>query len=250
MVLQGYVLAILIEKKAYREYPAFSTCRAVGLAENLMFLYFASYHSSLYQKVQWTTYPLGVVTVVVLVWEVFYILFHPFSSLPKQTISHFIQAVFAICLVSILFAIRFPGAQPTLWMTFARATDQVVTWVLCGVFGFIAIFARYFGIPWRHRVFGIAAGYLLYLGVDVAVTTAIVQFHIPPYSRVGMLSMFAYLLACLIWAYYFAKPEEPRLLPNLEQLEKLQTIVGSHAIAMKEARIDERPRSDKPWGGQ
>lgn len=250
MIAQGYTLAILIGRKAYREYPAFTICRAIGEIQHLAFLYFASYHPSLYLPVRWGAYPLDLITTTALVLEVFYRLFHPLQTLPKRTIPHFLQATSALILIAVGFAIRFPGAQPTAWMTFARAMDQVVSWVLCGAFGFIVIFAKYFGVPWRHRVFGIAAGYLMYLGIDVAVATVVAQFRLPPYSPIKLLDMFSYLLACLIWAYYFAKPEGPRLLPNMEQIKEIRAIVDSHVIAMTGARIDEPSRSDKPWGGQ
>lgn len=250
MIAQGCVVAVLIGRKGYREYPAFTVQRVSTEIQHLVLFYVASYHPSLYLTGRWCAYPLDLVTMIALVLEVFYRLFHPVSTLPKHTISHFMQATIALILLAVGFTIRFPGAQPTAWMTFARAMDQVVTWVLCGIFAFIGIFAKYFGIPWRHRVYGIAAGYLLYLSVDVAVATVVAQYHLPPFSLILRLEMVSYVLACLIWAYYFAKPEEPRLLTNMEQMKKIRALVDSYAIAMTGARSDEPNRSDKPWGGQ
>jgi general stress protein CsbA len=236
IIALGYVWAILIERKAYREYPAFSAIVTFEVVRHLVGFHVATYHAHQLQIFFWATYPPELVILVALVLEVFHVLFHPFSTLPKQTIPHFLQAIIAVALVAVTFAVRFPGAQATAWMTFARAMDQVVSWVLCGVFGFIVIFAKYFGIPWRHRVYGIAAGFLLYLCVDVTVTTMIAQYRLPPYSPIGLLDMLAYLLACLVWAYYFTKPEEPRVVPNLEQIERIRALVGSHAIAIDRVR--------------
>ncbi len=250
MIAWGSVLAILIGRKAYREYPAFTAFIMLGTVRDLILFYIASYHAPYHLICYWGSWPLDLVCTVALVREVFFVIFHPFSTLPRRAIPNFLQATVAVSAVVLLFTLRFPGAQPTLWMTFARAMDQVVSWTLCGIFGFIVLFAKYFGIPWRHRVYGIATGFLFYLSVDTAVTTAVAQLRLPPYTNVKMVDMLAVFLECLIWIYFFTRPEESRLLPNLEQIKEIQALVGNHAIAITGTRCDEPTRSDKPWGGQ
>jgi hypothetical protein len=172
------------------------------------------------------------VVLVVMVREVFHILFHPYDTLPQRTLAYFGQATAAVVVAAVAFAFCFPGAQPTAWMTFARAMDQVVSWVLCAVFGFIALFATYFGVPWRHRLYGIGIGFLFYMSVDVAVTTVIAQYRLPSYSWITLIDMVAFLAACGVWCYYFATPEVPRSVPTLEQLRKIQSLLRRTAITV------------------
>jgi hypothetical protein len=258
IIAQGYVFALLVSRRAYRVYPAFTGFIAFQVVRSLVLFYLANYCASLYQPVKWATYAVPQLPILIaLVWEVFHILFHPYNTLPKQTIGHFVHATVVIAIIATAFAIRFPGAQPTAWMTFARATDQVVTWVLCAVFAFIALFASYFGIPWRHRVYGIGVGFLLYLAVDVVVETAIAQWRLPAYSPISYFGMFAFLGACVIWAYYFATEEAPRSAPTLEELRKLGPLLDEFATAVRRAQWTRQddgtsgyssPRSEQDMG--
>ena len=243
MIAQGYVLALLVAGRGYREYPAFTAFISFCVVRSLVLFYLATNYSWLYQPVKWATFVLPQLPILVaLVREVFHILFHPYSTLPKRTIGHFVQGTVAIGVVAIVVAIRFPGAQPTTWMTLARAMDQAVSWVLCFVFAFIAIFASYFGVPWRHRVSGIGFGFLLYLSVEVTVTTVVAQYRLPVYSPMSYLSMTAFLAACGIWAYYFRSAEVSRSVPTLEELETLKALLGDLGATVN--RVQWTPRSD------
>jgi hypothetical protein len=242
IIAEGCVLALLAGRRGYREYPAFTTFIAFRVVLSLLLFYVANNCASLYQPVKWIAYVPQLPILVALVWEVFHVLFHPYSTLPKRTIAHFVQATAAVAIVAVAIAIRFPGAQPTAWMTFARATEQVVSWMLCAVFAFIAIFASYFGIPWRHRVYGIGAGFLLYLSVDVVVETVIAQWSLPIRSPISCLRMLVFLPACVIWAYYFATPEAPRTVPTLQELKTLKALLSEWGGSVR--TLSWRPRSE------
>jgi hypothetical protein len=124
--------------------------------------------------------------------------------------------------VAIVLAILFPGSEPKTWLRVARAMDQATSWVLCAVFGFIAMFSSYFGIPWRHRVFGIGLGFLFYLSVDVAVTTIVAHYGQTVFGAVWWVDMVAFLLACVIWGCYFGTPEAPRRVATMDDFRRIQ----------------------------
>jgi hypothetical protein len=173
---------------------------------------------------------------IAVVLEVLYLLFHPFDTLPRNTMMHFIQATAVVTFAAIAFALFHPGAQQTAWMTFARAMDQVVSWVLSAVFVFVALFASYFGIPWRHRMYGIGIGFLVYLAVDVVVTTAVTQFRLAPMNPVWLLDRVAFLAACLIWTNYFRGAEVARSVPTSEQIKQIRAILGNFANVIDDAQ--------------
>lgn len=228
--IQGYVLALLIGRKAYRQYPAFTWFIGFCVMQSAVMFYIAYRVPSLYAPVAWASYAPQLVLLITLVMEVFRVVFHPYDTLPKGTVTHFLEATIAVAIGAIAFAMWSPGEQPTGWMTFARAMDQATAQVLCAIFAMIALFSGYFGIPWRHRVYGIGVGFLFYLAVDVVVTTVVAQYKLPEYSAVWPLDMLAFLIACLIWAYYFATPEVPRAVPTLEQLRRVHTALGCLAV--------------------
>jgi hypothetical protein len=107
--------------------------------------------------------------------------------------------------------------------------------VLCGIFGFIALFSSYFGIPWRHRAYGIGLGFLFYLSVDVAFTTIVAQYGQAAFSAIRWLDMVAFMLACVIWILYFAMSEAARPVPSLEQLHRIHAALGGVSSAVENA---------------
>ncbi|MGA3212253.1 MAG: hypothetical protein ABSD20_13185, partial [Terriglobales bacterium] len=207
------------------------------VVRSAVLFYLANYLGRFYLPVTWIAYAPQLIILIAVVLEVFGILFHPYETLPANTIGHFVMATIAVIVVAAVLTWRFPGAQPTAWMTFARALDQVVTWVLCLIFGLIVLFAKYFGIPWRHRLQGIALGFLIYLTVDVAVTTAVTQFRLPPYSAVWPFGMAAFLIACCTWTYYFAAEEAPRTAPTLDELRRIQDALRRIAGAIRDLSV-------------
>jgi len=245
MLAQGYVLALLVGREAYRQYPAFTAFVAFCVVRSSLLFYLAHHATPLlFDKVVWVAYAPQLVLLIMLVLEVFRIVFHPYDTLPKGTLAHFVEATVAVAAVMVAFAIRYPGSQPTAWMTFARAMDQATAWVLTAIFAFIAIFSSYFGIPWRHRVYGIGIGFLFYLCVDVAVTTVVAQYGFAASRLIWPLDMLAFVVACLIWAYYFSTVETPRSVPTLEQLENVHSILNRIAVSLDPqwADRDERPK--------
>jgi hypothetical protein len=203
---------------------------AVKVLRSLLLFYIAHDAPALYRPASWgTDLPQQLLLVAVAV-EVFHIIFRPYETLPKGTLARFLKATLAVVIIAVVFAIGYPGAQATGWLTYARAVDQATSWVLCAAFAFIALFSTYFGIPWRHRLYGIGIGFLFYLSVHVAVTTVIAQYRVPPHSAIWLLDMLAFLFANVVWAYYFSAAEAPRSVPTLEQLNKLSLILSRFAI--------------------
>ena len=219
------VLTLLLTRRAYRQFPAFTGFLAFCVVRSVLLvcLNFASRGS--YSTGYWIAYVPQLVLVIALTLELFNILFRPFATLPKNTLAHFVEAILAIAAAGLLFAVRWPGAQSSAWMSFLRAMDQCVSSVLFATFALVAIFATYFGIPWRHRAYGIVVGFLFDLGVDTAVTAAVAQYGLPSRSPVWAIHMLAFLVTCGIWAYYFAVPETPRAPLQLEQLDKIMAVL-------------------------
>jgi hypothetical protein len=229
ILIETALFMLLLWRKAYHEYPGFFTFVSFSVFRSLLLLCVTFVHPAWFRLVQWAAYVPQLAILVAVVIEVLYLLFHPFRTLPRNTAAHFLGATGTVVLFAIAFAATHPGAQATAWATFATAMDQAVSWIFCAVFMLVALFSTYFGIPWRHRLYGIGLGFLLYLSTDVAVTTIIAQFRLPPFSLLRLLDMIAFLVSCVIWTYYFFAPEVARAVPTCEQVEEMRAIVGRFA---------------------
>ena len=80
------------------------------------------------------------------------------------------------------------------------------------------------------------------------VETAIAQLRLPAYSPISYLGMFAFLGACIIWAYYFATDEAPRSAPTLDELRRLKAQLGDLAVAVRTVQWLPRGRPDELLG--
>ncbi len=245
ILAESLLATVLLIRKAYREYPAFSTFVFFCVTRSVVLYCVAHANLSLYQPVKWIAYVPQLAILIAIVLEVVHRLFHPFDALPRDTMMHFLQATALVAVAAIGFAFRHPGAQPTAWMTFARAMDQVVSWILCAVFVFVALFSTYFGIPWRHRLYGIGLGFLIYLMADVAVTTAVSQLRLAPFSPIWLLDMLAFLAACLVWTRYFHAAEVPRSVPTSEQIKQIRDMLGDFANVVDDAQAN-APQNKRP----
>lgn len=234
---ETWLLAVLFLRRSFKDYPAFSAFLCFCVARSFLLLYFSRHYTFFYQPVKWIAYFPQSAILIAVVLEVLYLMFHPFDALPAKTIQHFGLATGFVITIAVVFAIFHPGAQPTAWMTFARAADQAVSWVLCSVFIFVVLFASYFGIPWRHRIYGIALGFLFYLSVDVAVTTIVAQLRLPPFSPVWLLDMFGFFTACLIWNYYFRRAEISRSVPTYEQIQRVRSVLGQFGNVLENSKL-------------
>jgi hypothetical protein len=166
------------------------------------------------------------VFLVALLIEVFRGLFSPLRTLPQGTLSLFAEAgVGCIAIIAVL-TIMCPGEQYAYWLLVARAVDAGTSRVMLAVFILIAAFASYLGIPWGHRRYGIGLGFLVYLCTDVVVTTIAAHFSALA-DKVWPVDMCAFLLACLLWVYYFIKADVPRMPVTTEQLRQLEAILSS-----------------------
>jgi hypothetical protein len=235
VLMETGLLGLLLWRSAYRRYPAFTVFVAFCVLRSTVLLWLWYRAAWLCVPVKWGAYVPQLVILLMLVMEVFEAVFHPCDTLPRGTLTHFLEAVGSVAVVAVAFAICFPGAQPTAWLTFARAMDQATSWVLCGIFGFIALFSSYFGIPWRHRAYGIGLGFLFYLSVDVAFTTIVAHYGQAAFSAIRWVDMAAFMLACVIWTVYFAMSETPRPVPTVEQLHRVRAALGGIRSAVESA---------------
>lgn len=234
MLAQACVLGLLLRGKSYRQYPAFTSFIAFCNVRSLVLLYMAHEAFGMYERAFWLAYLPQLVLLVMLVVEVFQSLFAPTNTLPRGTLVHFVEAAAGCIVVVVGLTIRYPGQPNAMWVMVLWAMDQATAWVMLAIFGLVAILAQFFGIPWRHRLYGIAVGLSIYLAVDCAVATLAAQRDL----ELWPVDMVAFFVACLIWVHYFGKAEVQREPLTGEQLRHLALVLRSVRSALSETYQD------------
>lgn len=226
MLAQGYLLGILLGRYAYRDYPAFSAYVGFCTIRSLVLFYIANNDMEHYGAVVWgSDLPQSVFLIALLI-EVFRGVFSPLKTLPQGTVSLFTEAVIGCIAIILVLTIMCPGEQYAYWLLVARAVDAGTSRVMLAVFILIVMFASYLGIPWGHKQYGIGLGFLVYLCTDVVITTIAAHFS-DLADKVWPVDMCAFLLACLLWVYYFIKADAPRMPVTTAQLRQLEAILSS-----------------------
>lgn len=234
MVVQGYVLGLLFGRHAFRHYPAFTAFIAFCNVRSVCLFYIENNAADMYNTVLWLAYLPQMVLLVMLVLEVFHQLFSPTSTLPAGTLTHFIEATLVCIAVIAALTFLYPGQPNSTWVVVMWAMDQGTSWVMLAILGLVALLASYFGIPPRHRLQGIARGFFVYLTVDCVIVTITAQTGL----ELWPVDMMAFVVACLIWAYYFARPEVERKPVTAAQLQSLIPVLRLLRCRLSEIHYD------------
>jgi hypothetical protein len=230
------LMVVLLWRKAWRNNAAFTSFIAFCVLRSGLLLFANMVLKSLpaYLLIWWGAYPPQAVILIALVLEVVQIVFCPYEALPRGTLGNFVFAAIIVILLTIGFTIVFPGDQTSAWTTFFRAMDQGLSWALLSVFLVIIAFSKALGIPWNHRIFGIIVGFVFYLSIDVTIVTLTAQLGFPVVSEmIWYCDRLAFLLACVEWNYCFVRADVPRVVPTIDELNKLATILGKHVLFIK-----------------
>ncbi|MGH9531288.1 MAG: hypothetical protein ACRD2Q_02785 [Terriglobales bacterium] len=211
LVRLGLVL-FMLHQRLYHEFPAFfsyltyhvlKTAALVLLIDRSPWGYFYTF---------WIGEALGFVLVFAVIYEIMRHVLRPYDALWDVGRKLFFGVAGLLLVLAVVSAAdTTAGADHNALMAWIYATGRSLRIVQCGLLGFLLLFSTYFGITWRHRVFGIALGLGLYASVELAATAV--------RSEVGWIGDDIYrqvrmvLSSCsvLIWAAYLLKPEPARV---------------------------------------
>lgn len=221
-LLQWALLALILRKDGWRQHPAFAVYIAFFSCKTSLLMWVALFDRPLYFSINWGARLIGLPLTIAVLVEVFAGVFRPYSTLPKGTLRWFKIVFVALIILTVALAICFPGSTPGKVTNTVMVVNRSASLIFCGAFGFIALFSSYFGIPWRHRTYGIGVGFLLAISVDIIKASLGAAYGFAMFHALNAFAMIGYSVALTIWIIYFARPDAPSRTPTLEQLKRLQ----------------------------
>jgi hypothetical protein len=241
--LQWTLLVVSIRKGIARLAPSyiaflvFATIESTALTVIALVLPYSFYFWAFYLGV-------GVETALLflVVYDVFRNVFDPLSSLPPRTVARLVATVSIIAAVSITLAIWKPAVRPDALAALARTFERTTDFIVSLSFWSVVVYARKLGIPWRSRIAGIAAGFLLYL-TSQSITTAAMGFA--PQTWSGGLSRTGgifYLASLFLWLRAVQRKEIKVELPTPEALLQLSAAVGQMRNATEKLAVQGKTR--------
>jgi len=204
-VLQGSILLVMIRRRLFREFPLFFTYTAFEV------VYFASrfplYLEAEYNKffyISWIGKNVEMALGFAVIYEIFSHVFRPYPALAQLGNILFRWGVVILLFVVTIATASVPGngiVQALLLL------ERGLSIIQCGLLLLLFLFSSYFGLTWRHYVFGIGLGFGFF-GTVLLVTAALHAQLGPVFDNpANLIEPLAYNCSVFIWISYLLRPE-------------------------------------------
>jgi len=212
-VLELSLAAIMIWRKLHRTFRVFF---AYIVSQILIFavlfpLYVHQTGPSDYTRyfyAYWITSAISVAIGFKVIHEVFLDVFRPYHTLKDLGTVLYKWAALVMLLVAVVVAAASPGSQSPLTQA-VIIVQRCVRVIQCGLILFLLVFARYLGVSWRQRSFGIALGFGGFASVELAAVALYSGGQIHP-DTLSLLNTTAYGFSILTWLGYAMLKTESR----------------------------------------
>ncbi len=193
-----------------KEYPiVFWFCVTTTLTSSLL-LSVVSY-PKIYYYAYWGVYLIGDFFALAVMLEIFRGIFRPYDALRRLGTVMFRWTVAVLVLVSIAsFASNLHLNRGGAVWSAMTVFDHSLQVLQCGIVLFMMLSSGYLGIPYRHRVFGIALGVGIASSINLI---AVSLYHSVPANWMGVLNflmMVSAQIAFVVWLIYLYIPQPQR----------------------------------------
>jgi len=222
IALQVLLALVLVAKKTWRQYPIFSAYAFFALFQAAI-AYALFEHRMLYFYAFCICEAIGIVLGLMVVREIFAVLFTPHPALRKMAAMIFrVTVVALVVLAGVAIYVESWNLRAFTSATLIAAEAARIMEV--GLIMFLFLCSSAFGLHWKQHVFGVALGLGLYGAVDLVIVT-LVPHTAPTTGQVfSLIRVAAYGVSLLIWLGYFLAPERVSVnvgeVPKQAQLEQ------------------------------
>ena len=221
IVLQVLLAVVVLTKRTWRSYPAFSAYVFFSVCETVV-TSVLRYRGIQYFYPFWVCEAIGIILGLAVVREVFTNLFSPHPALRKlATVTFRVGVVALVVLACAVYYAESGNARG-----FARGimlAEEAARIVELGVIMFLFLSSSAFGLRWRQNEFGIALGLGTCAAVELFNVTLITHVSKEAAQIFSLVRSLSYNLSLLIWLGYLLVPERTASsaeLPKQDQLEQ------------------------------
>lgn len=226
VILQGIILAATLARRLYRDFPMFVTYTAFEIVFALSRLA-ADLDPAVSYGVFFYLYWLGNAIEVVLsfavIYEIFSQVFRSYEALRKLGLLLFRWSVVVLAMLAVVSAASEPSNDASRLIGGLVVLQRSLSVVQCGLLLLLFLFASYFGLTWRHYVFGIALGFGILGTAQLAIASLRTHFGPNLDTAYSLVLPIAYNCSVLVWVTYLLRPEgltrTAHMLPNHDLAE-------------------------------
>ena len=206
VVLQIAITVRMYLKRVIREFPCFSiyTVEHILRAIVLFLLSSLPHHSyTNYFYGYWTAEAIDVVLGIAVIYEIYSHVFREYEALQRLGNVLFQWSAAMLFLAAVTMAAVTHGSDASKLMAAIMVAEQCFSFLRAGLLLLLFVFARTFGLTWRHYVFGIALGFAVYVSVDMVVAAIRGNLGSVANATYTVVKTSAYNCSVVIWTVYF-----------------------------------------------
>ena len=226
-LLQFAIVIRFLRMRWYKELPFFFAYTVSELLQILILV--PLYHQPNngyppYFYISWSFTACSTALRFAVIYEVFHHLVNRYEAFRLLGRTAMRWSLLVLLLLGIMAAAYAPNNDSSLLLHRVMLLKTVLTGIQCGLWLVLFVFAWYFRVSWPHRVFGIAAGFAVYVSYELALTALRAQLGMAANVSMDYAESLGYGCVIAVWAYYLLLPEPvmpdpPSRLPDTD-LEK------------------------------
>jgi hypothetical protein len=210
---QFAAMVIMVRRKFFREFPAFFCYlifHVIGDLVGFFVIHQYGRDSWQYYYQYWAAQAIFIALRFGVIYEIFSHVLQPYEGLWHLALVLFRWAGVVLVLAAAVTGAVGPSHEPDWAINGAVIVERSIDVVQCGLLIFLFVFSSYFGLTWRHHVFGIALGLGVVASMEFLAAALGTQFNSLTYVIINLLPRAAYDSAAMIWILYLRSPEPSR----------------------------------------
>lgn len=205
-LLQLAITVKMYRVKIIREFPFFSTYTVVHVIRFLVL-----FPTSLFSRPPyagyfygyWSAEALDVVLGIAVIYELYSHVFGEYQALRRLGNVLFQWSAAMLLLAAVAMAAMTTGSDTSRVIAGIMVAEQCFAFIRAGLLLFLFLFARAFGLTWRHYIVGIALGFAVYVSVDMAAAAIRGNIGSIANATYALIKTGAYNCTAVIWMMYF-----------------------------------------------
>jgi hypothetical protein len=210
VVIFTVLTVIMVKKNQRKRFPFFFAYCVFQVPAFV--IQFTTYHMSQisYFYAWWTLSVLSIGISFAVIYEIFTEVFRPFDGLRDLGAALFRWAAAVLVIAAVMMSISGPSAPGPVALRAIVSLERSVRVMQCGLVLLMIVCSPYLGLRYRHRVFGIGAGFGILAALDLIAVAVLGRLGFAAQDFFTLGRMAAFNFAALMWGVYFLRPEPAR----------------------------------------
>jgi hypothetical protein len=144
------------------------------------------------------------------IYEVFSTVFRPYDALRDFSAVMFRWAGLVLLIVALVQALSTPGNESNRILAAVLVMERSISVIACGLLLFLLLFSKNLGLNWKQQVFGLALGFGLAYGIELALFTMRLMFGRNFADTLNLWHIIVWNASLGLWACYMFAPDRAR----------------------------------------